>query len=84
MSESAVTLERMDGARRYNAWIGRQLRPYLGQRVLEVGAGIGTITREIEAGRVLVIALEVDKQGKPNWQFGQAAPASAALSRLTP
>lgn len=58
--EGYATLERVDGAHHYNAWIGRQLRAHLGQRVLEVGAGIGTITREIESGRELVIALEVE------------------------
>jgi AsmA protein len=31
-----------------------------------------------------VIALEVDKQGKPNWQFGQAAPAPAAAGKPAP
>ena len=35
--------------------------PIDGRRVLEVGAGIGTITREIEAGLELLIALEVDR-----------------------
>jgi SAM-dependent methyltransferase len=58
--EGHATLERMDGARNYNAWIARQMRPHLGKRVLEVGAGIGTITREIQKGRELVIALEVE------------------------
>lgn len=60
LHEGYNTLLRMDGAPRYNAWLGRKLRPHLGKRVLEVGAGIGTITRQIEAGRDLVIALEVD------------------------
>ena len=54
------TLVRMDAAPNYNAWIGRRLREHLGARVLEIGAGIGTVTREIEAGRELLIALEVD------------------------
>jgi SAM-dependent methyltransferase len=54
------TLLQMDQAPRYNAWLGRKLRPYLGRRILEIGAGIGTITREIAAGRELVIALEAD------------------------
>jgi AsmA protein len=31
-----------------------------------------------------VIALEVDKQGKPNWQFGQAAPAPAGKAAPAP
>ena len=31
-------------ARRFNLWMGDTLRPYVGQRVLEVGAGIGSLT----------------------------------------
>ena len=54
------TLIQMDQAPRYNAWLGRKLRPHLGKRVLEIGAGIGTITREIAPGRERVIALEAD------------------------
>src|SRR5262249_20516201 len=58
--EGYNTLVQMDQAPRYNAWLGRKLRPNLGQRVLEIGAGIGTITREIAPGRERVIALEAD------------------------
>ena len=58
--EGYNTLIQMDQAPRYNAWLGRKLRPHLGQRVLEIGAGIGTITREIAPGRERVIALEAD------------------------
>jgi 2-polyprenyl-3-methyl-5-hydroxy-6-metoxy-1,4-benzoquinol methylase len=58
--EGYNTLLQIDQAPRYNAWLGRKLRPHLGRRVLEVGAGIGTITREIAQDRELVIALEAD------------------------
>lgn len=58
--EGYNTLARMDAAPRYNAWLGRKFRQYLGRRVLEVGAGIGTITSELEAHTDLLIALEVD------------------------
>jgi len=58
--EGYTTLERMQGAPNYNRWIGRRFREYLGARVLEVGSGIGTITRELEPGRELLIALEVE------------------------
>jgi SAM-dependent methyltransferase len=60
LHEGYNTLARMDGAPNYNAWIGKRFEPFLGQRVLEVGAGIGTITRELERGREQVIALEMD------------------------
>ena len=57
--EGYATLEIIErGAPNYNAWLGRQLRPHLGPRVLEIGAGIGTMTRELLPGRELVVALE--------------------------
>ncbi len=58
--EGFTTLHRMEGAPRYNRWIARKLRPHLGRRVLEVGAGIGTVTRELSEGRELYLALERD------------------------
>lgn len=59
--EGYTTLAHMDVAHNYNAWLGRRFREHLGRRVLEIGAGIGTITREIEQDRELVVALEVDR-----------------------
>lgn len=59
--EGYNTLARLDSAPRYNAWLGGKFRQHLGRRVLEVGAGIGTITSEIEAHTELLIALEVDE-----------------------
>ncbi len=59
--EGYTTLERMDGANNYNAWLGQRFREHLGQRVLEIGAGIGTITEKLEPGLELLIALEVDR-----------------------
>ena len=38
------TLLRMADVEAYNAWVYRQIRPYLGERVLEVGCGIGNMT----------------------------------------
>jgi SAM-dependent methyltransferase len=61
LPEGSATLTAVDrGAPNYNAWLGRRFRAELGKRVLEVGAGIGTITREILPGRDLVIALEAE------------------------
>jgi SAM-dependent methyltransferase len=42
-SHILVSLER---ARRFNLWMGSMLRPYVGERVLEVGAGIGNLTSQ--------------------------------------
>ena len=40
----AATLERMAAAPRFNRWMFERLRPWIGRRVLEVGAGIGNIS----------------------------------------
>src|SRR5712692_1768389 len=51
------TLRRLDALKRYNRWIWERLRPYVGQRVLEVGAGSGTMTRFLY-GRELIVATD--------------------------
>jgi SAM-dependent methyltransferase len=54
------TLRTMEAARNYNAWLlGRGAR-YIGTRVVDVGAGIGTFTEALAPGRELVVALEPD------------------------
>src|SRR5881296_1444642 len=40
----AATLERMATAPRYNRWMFERLRPWIGRRVLEIGAGIGNMS----------------------------------------
>ena len=40
----AATLERMTAAPRYNRWMYDRLRPWVGSRVLEIGAGIGNMS----------------------------------------
>ena len=39
-------LSEMENARRFNLWMGDVLRPHVGDRVLEIGAGIGTLTNQ--------------------------------------
>jgi len=40
-------LASLEKVRRFNLWMGQTLAPYLGERVLEIGAGIGTLTNEL-------------------------------------
>jgi SAM-dependent methyltransferase len=40
----ATTLDRLASAPRYNQWMFDRLRPWLGDRVLEVGSGIGNLS----------------------------------------
>jgi 2-polyprenyl-3-methyl-5-hydroxy-6-metoxy-1,4-benzoquinol methylase len=54
-----ITLERMGNLSRYNDWIWRAIEPHVGNRVLEVGAGIGNMTR-VMYGRDLIVATDVE------------------------
>ncbi len=53
------TLLRLSRAERYNHWMFQQIAPHVGQRILEIGAGIGTLTRYL-VGRELVVATDVN------------------------
>jgi glycosyltransferase involved in cell wall biosynthesis len=55
-SHILVELER---ATRFNLWLGRVLRPFVGDRVLEVGAGIGTLTNQF-IPRELYVASDIN------------------------
>lgn len=50
-------LEIMASARNYREWMYRRLAPHIGQRVLEIGAGIGNFTRLL-LDRELVVATD--------------------------
>jgi len=54
-------LEVLEGAHKYRDWIFSLAAPYLGKRVLEVGAGSGTMFSCI-LDRELAVALEIDSE----------------------
>jgi glycosyltransferase involved in cell wall biosynthesis len=54
------TLRRRGSLKRYNRWIWDAVAPYVGQRVLEVGAGSGTMTRFLY-GRELIVATDKER-----------------------
>ena len=53
------TLQNMKRLHRYNRWIFSKFQPFLGRRVLEIGSGIGNITKFL-LDRDLVIATDVE------------------------
>ncbi|MEJ5367520.1 MAG: glycosyltransferase [Bryobacteraceae bacterium] len=55
-------LDRLAMARRFNAWMADTVAPYAGRRVLEIGAGIGNLTRRLAPGRVLYVASDIDEE----------------------
>ena len=54
----------MAEARNYNDWLFRRASPYLGARVLDFGAGVGTFT-DLIARRAEVVAVEPDGEFIP-------------------
>lgn len=61
-AELAETLDNLDGADNYAAWIFEQVEPHLGEEVLEVGAGHGTFTGLLSARSARVAATEVSER----------------------
>ena len=53
-------LNNLTGTPQYLSWLARELRPHVGDAVLEVGAGIGNITGRLMAKRLLYVAAEKD------------------------
>jgi glycosyltransferase involved in cell wall biosynthesis len=53
-------LNNLSGTPQYQSWITRILRPYLGDVVLEMSAGIGNLTGRLMAKRLLYVAAESD------------------------
>ena len=53
-------LNNLTGTPQYLSWLSRTLRPYIGDSVLEVGAGIGNIAGRLMGKRLLYVAAEKD------------------------
>jgi glycosyltransferase involved in cell wall biosynthesis len=43
-------------ARRFNAWMAKRFEPYLGERILEIGSGIGNISRHLPRREKLTLS----------------------------
>ncbi len=52
----------LSGAPRFNAWMADTIRPYVGDRVLEIGAGIGNLTRALIPRRASYTATDIDPE----------------------
>lgn len=55
-------LETLSGASRFNRWMADVIRPFVGRRVLEIGAGIGNLTRHLAPRRERYIASDIDAE----------------------
>ena len=61
-SSGPETLNALAGASRFNAWMAETIRPYVGKRVLEIGAGIGNLTRLLVPRRQCYVATDIDPE----------------------
>lgn len=61
-AELEETLDNLDGADNYAAWIFEQVEPHLGDEVLEVGAGHGTFTGLLSERSGRVVATDVSQR----------------------
>lgn len=55
-------LHALSKAPRFNRWMGETIRPYVGQRVLEIGAGIGNLTRVLIPRVKCYVAADIDEE----------------------
>ncbi len=57
VDEGLETLQSMRWAHRYNRWVIDRIAPFIGDRILEAGAGIGNITAHL-LNRELIVAAD--------------------------
>ena len=60
VDEDKRTLDAFSDAPKFNRWMADTIGPYLGKRVLEIGAGIGNLSRILVRGKTLYIASDLD------------------------
>ena len=58
----AHILDSLAGTKRFNRWMAGTIRPWLGGRVLELGAGIGNMTQQLAGGRKRYVATDIDEE----------------------
>jgi glycosyltransferase involved in cell wall biosynthesis/phospholipid N-methyltransferase len=55
-------LDALSRAPRFNRWMADTIRPHVGKQVMEIGAGIGNLTRVLVPGRKAYLATDIDPE----------------------
>lgn len=56
------TLEALSAAPRFNKWMAETIQPYVGSRIMEIGAGIGNLTRFLVPRTKRYVVTDVDQE----------------------
>ena len=56
------TLDSLSFAAKFNRWMADTIRPFVGSRVLEIGAGMGNMTRQLCPRRKLYVATDLSPE----------------------
>ena len=85
VDRGAHILDSLAGTRRFNRWMADTLRPYIGVRVLELGAGIGNMTQHLSRGRRSYTATDLEEEhiGRLRVRFQGRPNISSRLADLT-
>jgi glycosyltransferase involved in cell wall biosynthesis/protein-L-isoaspartate O-methyltransferase len=84
----AKILDSLASTKRFNRWMADTVRPFVGTRVLELGAGIGNMTQYLGRGRKIYVASDIDEEhmarlrvrfrGRPNLEIRRCDLRDAA------
>lgn len=58
----AEILDAFSVAPRFNRWMADTIRPFVGRKVLEIGCGIGNLTRQFASRRERYVASDIDTE----------------------
>ncbi len=62
VDNDSTILDSLADTPRFNRWMADVIKPYVGDRVLEIGAGIGNLTLHLSRRKSLYIATDIDEQ----------------------
>lgn len=62
VDKDKVTLDAFANAPNFNRWMADTIRPFIGRHVLEIGAGMGNLTRLLLPGRKRYVATDIDRE----------------------
>ena len=62
VDEDKLTLDAFADAPNFNRWMASTIAPFVGNRVLEIGAGIGNLSRLLVRGKTLYIASDLETE----------------------